>query len=472
MSRAHDIISRAERAAAAYRTFSQEDTDAIVRAVYLAALGERVRLARLAHEETGVGLWQHKVIKNAIATQLVYEDIKNQRTVDVISEDPNTGVVEVAQPLGPVLGLIPVTNPTSTTIFKALISAKTRNALIICPHQAARRSIAATAGICYQAALGAGAPPDCLQWLDKPGPQTVRELMSDSRLALILATGTDALVRKAHTSGTPVIGVGPGNVPVYIGATADVPYAVSSIIESKTFDNGSVCASEQAVVVKRAMAGSIIKEFEGQHAHFLTPEQVDKVSRIAFDKDRGTMTAAVVGQSVERISQMAGIQIPPETILLIATLDGVGPEHPLSAEILAPIIAFYIEDEFDDAIRRCSEITHYGGAGHSAGIYSNTDERIAYFAREINAGRILVNMPSTQGALGGTYSTLSPSFTLGCGSGGNNITTDNITARHLLNIQRIARRRPNPRWMSFPVSRFLDESVAAETIDSEFNRNF
>ncbi len=472
MSRAQDIMARAERAAAAYRTFGQEDTDAIVRAVYLAALSQRVRLARLAHQETGVGVWQHKVIKNAIATQLVYEDIKNQRTVGVISEDPNAGVAEVAQPLGPVLGLIPVTNPTSTAIFKALISTKTRNALIVCPHQAARRSIAATAEICYQAALSAGAPTDCIQWLDKPGPQTVRDLMSDSRLALILATGTDALVRKAHTSGTPVIGVGPGNVPVYIGATADVPYAVSSITKSKIFDNGSVCASEQAVVVKRAIAESVIKEFERQHAYFLTPEQVEKVGRIAFDKDRGTMTAAVVGQSVERIGQMAGIEVPPGTILLIATLEGVGPEYPLSGEILAPIIAFYIEDEFDEAIRRCSEITRYGGAGHSAVIYSNTDERIGYFARMVNAGRILVNMPSTQGALGGTYSTLSPSFTLGCGSGGNNITTDNITARHLLNIQRIARRRPNPRWMSFPAPMFLDERVPAETIESEFNRNF
>jgi acetaldehyde dehydrogenase/alcohol dehydrogenase len=472
MSRAHDIISRADKAATAFRTFSQEDTDAVVRAVYLAALGERVRLARLAHEETGIGRWEHKVIKNAIATQLVYEDIKNQRTVDVISEDPNTGVVEVAQPLGSVLGLIPVTNPTSTTVFKALIATKTRNALVICPHQAARRSIAAAAEICYHAALGAGAPPDSIQWLEKPGPQTVRELMSDSRLALILATGTDALVRKAHTSGTPVIGVGPGNVPVYIGATADVPYAVSCIIESKTFDNGSVCASEQAVVVKQAMAESVIKEFESQRAHFLSPDQVEKVGRIAFDADRGTMTPAVVGQSVERIAQMAGVEVPQGTSLLIAILDGVGPEYPLSAEILAPIVALYIEEEFDDAIRRCSEITHYGGAGHSAVIYSNTDERIAYFGREINAGRILVNMPSTQGALGGTYSTLSPSFTLGCGSGGNNITTDNITARHLLNIQRIARRRPNPRWMSFPSTRFLDESLPADAIESEFNRNF
>jgi acetaldehyde dehydrogenase/alcohol dehydrogenase len=472
MSRADEIMERAFQAAAAFRAFSQEETDSVVRAVYLTALAERVRLARLAHEETGIGVWQHKVIKNVIAAQLVYEDIKNQKTVGVISEDPHSGVAEVAQSLGPILGFIPVTNPTSTTIFKALISIKTRNALIICPHQTARRSVAAAAEVCYRAALRAGSPPDCIQWLDRPSPETVNELMSNSRLALILATGTDTLVRKAHTSGTPVIGVGPGNVPVYIEATADIPFAVQSIIESKTFDNGSVCASEQAVIVKRDAAGPVIKEFERQHAYFLTSDQIEKVNQIAFDKKQGTMTAAVVGQSVQKIAQMAGIKIPSKTTLLIAPLGGVGKDYPLSAEILAPILAFYIEDEFDDAIQRCTEITRYGGTGHTAVIYSNTNERIEYFSRVINAGRILVNMPSTQGALGGIYNTLSPSFTLACGTGGHNITTDNITARHLLNIHRITRRRPNPRWMSFQTSMFLDEEVPAETIESEFNRNF
>jgi len=472
MSRADEIMERAFQAASAFRAFSQEETDSVVRAVYLAALAERVRLAKLAHEETGIGVWQHKVIKNIIAAQLVYEDIKNQKTVGVISEDPHSGVAEVAQPLGPILGFIPVTNPTSTTIFKSLISIKTRNALIICPHHGARKSVAAAAEICYRAAFRAGAPPDCIQWLDKPVPETVNELMSNPRLALILATGTDTLVRKAHTSGTPVIGVGPGNVPVYIGATADIPFAVRSIIESKTFDNGSVCASEQAVVVKRDAAGPVIKEFERQHAYFLTSDQIEKVNRIAFDKEQGTMTVAVVGQSVQKIAQMAGIKIPSKTILLIAPLGGVGKDYPLSAEILAPILAFYIEDEFDDAIQRCSEIIRYGGTGHTAVIYSNSDERIEYFSRVINAGRILVNMPSTQGALGGIYNTLSPSFTLACGTGGHNITTDNITARHLLNIHRITRRRPNPRWMSVRTSIFLDEEIPAEMMESEFNRNF
>jgi len=472
MPEAEETIAKALQAADAFRNLGQADTDAVVRGVYLAALGERVRLAKLAHEETGIGVWQHKVIKNVIAAQLVYEDIKGQKTVGLISEDLRSGIAEVAQPLGPILGLVPVTNPTSTTIFKCLISLKTRNALIICPHQAARRSIAAAAQVCYQAALKAGAPDHCIQWLDKASPETVAELMSNPRLALILATGTDSLVRKANTSGTPVIGVGPGNVPVYIGVTADIPFAVKNIISSKTFDNGSVCASEQAVVVRWEVADRVIEEFKKDGAYVLTPEETEKVGRIAYDPDRDSMTASVVGQSAQAIAEKAGIDVPPATILLIAPLQGVGRNHPLSAEILAPILAFYIEDDFDDAIRRCSEIIKFGGTGHTAVIYSNRDERIEYFSRVIEAGRILVNMPSTQGALGGIYNTLSPSFTLGCGTGGNNITTDNITARHLLNIHRIARRRPNPRWSSLDQRMLVDERVLPEMIESEFNRNY
>ncbi len=472
MSKAEDIVAKACQAADAFRNLGQKNTDSIVRAVYLAALGERVRLAKMAHEETGIGLWEHKVIKNFIATQLVYDDIKNQKTAGVISQDLRNGLAEIAQPLGAILGLIPVTNPTSTTIFKALISLKTRNALIICPHQAARRSIAAAAEVCYKAALQAGAPDDCIQWLDKAGPETTAELMSNPQLALILATGTDSLVRKAHTSGTPVIGVGPGNVPVYIGISADIPFAVQSIISSKTFDNGSVCASEQAVVVRWEVADRVVEEFKKQRAHFLTAPEVDKVGQVAYDPERGSMAAAVVGQAATEIARRAGIEVAPETVLLIAPLKGVGPRYPLSAEILAPILAFYIEDDFDDAVRRCSEITRFGGTGHTAVIYSNRDERLEYFSRVINAGRILVNMPSTQGALGGIYNTLSPSFTLGCGTGGNNITTDNITARHLLNIHRIARRRPNPRWASLDAALLLDEKTSAESIEADFNRNY
>lgn len=472
MAQIDEIMDRAEAAARKFKMLDQRETDRIVRAVYLAALQSRVKLAKMAFEETGMGLWQHKVLKNVIATQLVYEDIKDQRTVGVISEDPRNGMIEMAQPLGPILGLIPVTNPTSTAIFKMLIALKTRNPLIISPPQAAKYCVCAAAQIGYDAALSAGAPSDCIQWLSVLSEPSLQELMSHRKLALVLATGTNSVVRKAYTSGTPAIGVGPGNVPVYIGATADIAYAVRSIMASKTFDNGTVCASEQSVVVKKVIAPVVQAEFEKQGAYFLSPEEIEKVGKIAYNPERRMMTATIVGQSVERIASSAGIQVPPETKLLIARLEGVGPEYPLSAEILAPILAFYVEEDFDAAICRCTEITHFGGLGHTAVIYSNTDERIQYFANAIDASRILVNIPSTFGALGGMENRLSPSFTLGCGSSANNNTTDNITVTHLLNVRRITRRRPNARWIHFDKNHYLDEAISAEEIEKEFNLNY
>jgi acetaldehyde dehydrogenase / alcohol dehydrogenase len=472
MSKAETILQQAVAAADAFRTFSQSATDRIVRAVFLRALAERVTLARMAFDETGLGVWEHKVMKNVIATQLVYDSIKDQRTVGVIHDDPTEGIIKVAEPVGPVLAFVPVTNPSSTTLFKILIALKTRNALIISPPQAARHTTAAAAKACYEAALEAGAPEHCIQWLDRPIKSTLDELMASRRLALILATGTTQLVSKAVQSGRPVLGVGPGNVPVYIGSTADVPFAVHNILASKLFDNGSVCASEQAVVVKEEMASVVMEEFRRKGGHFLSPEEAEKVARIAWDPERRTMTATVVGQPAARIAKSAGIAIPEGTRLLLAPQAGVGPEYPLSAEILAPILAFYVEPDFDTAIARCSEITRYGGTGHTAVIYSNTSERIEYFSRAIAAGRILVNVPSTQGALGGMLTTLEPSFMLTCGTGGGNVTMDNITARHLLNVKKIARRRPNPKWLEFECPQYLDPEIPPEEIEARFNRNF
>jgi acetaldehyde dehydrogenase/alcohol dehydrogenase len=472
MSRVDEMIDNGVRAAVDFRRFDQEKTDRIVRAVFLAAFEQRVKLAKMAHEETGIGIWTHKVIKNVIATQLVYNNVKSVKTVGVISQDFRLGVVEIAQPVGVILALIPVTNPTATVFFKCLIAMKSRNSLIISPHNAARRCTAEAVRICYEAALSAGAPEHCIQWLKKSTPRTTSQLMKHRELSLIIATGTGGLVREAYSSGTPVIGVGPGNVPVYIGATADIPFAVRSILESKTFDNGSVCASEQAIVVKKAAADRVIEEFKAQKAYFMKPEETEAVGKIAFDPERSTMTPTIVGQSTKHIARSAGFDVPEDTTVLIGKLDGVGRDYPLSAEILAPILAFYIEEDFDASIERCSEITQYGGAGHTAVIYSNRDERIEYFSRVIDAGRILVNMPSTQGALGGIFNSLDPSFTLACGSRGNNTSTDNITARHLLNIHRITRRRPNPRWSHFEHSKFLDDSLPPETLEGEYNKNF
>jgi acetaldehyde dehydrogenase/alcohol dehydrogenase len=472
MAKAQTLLENATAAAAAFRQLDQEATDRIVRAVYLRALDERIVLARMAAEETALGDWRDKVLKNVIATQLVYEDIKDQRTVGVIASDPCGGLVEVAQPIGPVLGFVPVTNPSATTIFKILIALKTRNPLIISPPQAARRTCVAAAECCYEAALAAGAPEHAIQWLVKPSPRILDELMADRRLALILATGTTRLVQKALQTGRPVLGVGPGNVPAYIGASADIRFAVESILESKLLDNGTVCASEQAVVVKEKVAAAVITAFEAAGGYFLDAAQAEAVGRIAFDRERGTMTAGVVGQPAARIAESAGFTVPAGTRVLLARLDAVGPQQPLSAEILAPILAFYVEPDFDQAIRRCSEITRYGGTGHTAVIYSNDDERIEYFSRAIDAGRILVNVPSTQGALGGMVTSLDPSFMLSCGPGGGNVTMDNISARHLLNIHRIARRRPNPKWMALAREEYLDETLSAAELARRFHRNF
>jgi acetaldehyde dehydrogenase/alcohol dehydrogenase len=466
-----EIIQRALKAAAAFRKLDQAQTDRIVRAVYLAAMDNRVRLATMATEETGMGFGPHKVIKNVIAGQLVYEHIKNHKTVGVISEDSFSGIIEMARPLGPILALIPAINPTSTTIFKVLITTKTRNPLIISGNAIAKNCVAETARVCYESALKAGAPEHCIQWLSKPNPKTTKELMSHPGLALILATGTGELVKASYSSGTPTIGVGSGNVPAYIGMTADIPFAVQNILMSKTFDNGSICASEQAIVVRRQIAEKVMAEFKIKKAYFLSSKEIEKVGRIAYDKERGMMSVGVVGQPVQRIAEMAGIQVPPDVSVLIAKLDEVSPEHPLSAEVLAPILAFYVEETFETAIARCMEITRFGGIGHTAAIYSNNPERIEYFSKNLDVARILVNTPSTQGALGGMFNTLPPSFTLSCGSGGKNSTTDNISTRHLLNIHRICRRRVNQRWENIDHRKYLDESLTAEEIEREFNKN-
>jgi acetaldehyde dehydrogenase/alcohol dehydrogenase len=466
-----EIIQRAQKAAVAFKELDQPKVDRIVRAVYLAAMDNRVRLASMAAQETGMGFGPHKVIKNVIASQLVYEHIRNHKTVGVISEDSFSGIIEMAQPLGPILALIPAINPTSTTIFKILITMKTRNPLIISGNAIAKNCVAETARVCYESALKAGAPEHCVQWLAKPNPKTTKELMSHPGLALILATGTGELVKASYSSGTPTIGVGSGNVPVYIGASADIPFAVQNILMSKTFDNGSICASEQAIVVKKELAERVIAEFKIQKAYFLSPEEIEKVGRIAYDKERGMMLAVVVGQPVQRIAEMAGIEVPVDVSVLIAKLEEVSRKQPLSAEILAPILAFYIEETFETAIDRCMEITRFGGIGHTAVIYSNNPERIEYFSRNLDVARILVNTPSTQGALGGMFNTLPPSFTLSCGSGGKNSTTDNISTRHLLNIHRICRRRINQRWKNIDHRKYLDESLTAEEIEREFNKN-
>jgi len=459
------VMDNAALAAEAFKQLDQAQTDRVVRAAYEAGFNKRVHLAKLACDETGLGIWEHKVIKNVIATRFVYDDIKNLRTVGVISEDEEKGIVEIAQPLGPIFAITPVTNPTSTVLFKILICLKSRNPIIIRPHGAARKCSIEAARICYEAALAAGAPEHCIQWVGRSTEEETMQLMGHKKTALVLATGSTALVHAAHRSGNPAIGVGPGNVPVFIGKTADVPFAVEQIFMSKTFDNGTVCASEQALVVRKCHVERVIEEFKKRQAYFLSPDEIARLEEVAFNRATRIMNAQVIGRSATAIAGMAGIDAPPDTTLLIAPLTEVGITSPLSLEILAPILAFYVAEDIDQAIDLCRKINHHGGLGHTISMFSNNEERIQYFASTMNAGRILVNTPASQGAMGGTYNGLQPSLTLGCGSGGKNITTDNISARHLLNIQRIARRREHTCISESLMRDYLNESIDARAFD-------
>lgn len=468
---ADDIMEKAQLAAAEFHQFNQEQTDRIVEAVFKAGFNNRVKLARMAQEETGMGVWEHKVIKNVLGTQLVYESIKNEKTVGVISYDPRTGITEIAQPLGPILAVIPVTNPTSTAMFKILICLKSRNPIIISSHRGAAKSCIETVRICYEAALAAGAPEDCIQMIESGSRDFTQIMMAHPKIALILATGGTGLVKAAYSSGNPAIGVGPGNVPVFIDESAEIPFAVSSIISSKTFDNGTICASEQAIVMVDSIEQKVRAEFEKQNCYFLDEEELKKLEKFAIVPETHSMSAAVVGQPVSVIAAKAGISVPEGTKILMAKLEGVGYDFPLSVEVLAPILAFYSAKDYHAAINCCIDLNYLGGIGHSACIYANDEQRIMEYAELLNAGRILVNTPTSQGAVGYFYNHLAPSLTLGCGTGGKNITTENITAKNLINIQRVSRRKSNELWFSFDQSKYYDESLSADQISQDYYKN-
>jgi acetaldehyde dehydrogenase/alcohol dehydrogenase len=460
-----EVMQKAVRAAHEFRQLDQARTDRIVEAVYKAAFNDRVRLARLAFRETKLGVLNDKILKNVIATRFVYEDIKDLKTVGIISEDCEKGIVEVAQPLGPIFAITPVTNPTSTALFKILISLKSRNPIIIRPHGAAKKCTCEATRICREAALAAGAPENCIQCIRQSTEEETLRFMSHRHTAMILATGSTSLVRAAYRSGNPAIGVGPGNVPVFIGRTADVALAVDQIFLSKTFDNGTICASEQALVVRSCHVDEVIRRFKEKGAYFLSPEEIGRLEPVVYNAHTRSMKSEAIGQPATVIAEMAGIAVPPETTLLIAQLDEIGPHSPLSMEILAPILAFYVAENFEKAADLCRKINLNGGLGHTISMFSNAPERIMHFASVMDAGRILINTPASQGAVGGTFNGLRPSLTLACGSGGKNFTTDNISARHLLNIQRIAYRREHPAFSRELLDLYLDESIDADALE-------
>jgi acetaldehyde dehydrogenase/alcohol dehydrogenase len=466
------MLTRADGAAEAFRQYDQRQVDLIVEAVYEAAWDARVKLARLAIDETQMGVLEHKVLKNAYASLLVYEDIRPRRTVGVICHDPVNGISEVAQPKGPILATIPVTNPTSTTIFKTLICMKTRNPVIFSPHRGARKCIKEAATILGEAAEKAGAPPGAVQCITRAQTEYVERMMRHPKLAMILATGTSSIVRLAQLSGTPTIGVGPGNVPIYVHASADLEFAASSIVFSKTFDNSTICGSEQALVVEPDVDGRLRPLLERSGARFCTADQMKALGRVCVDTEQRKMRADVVGQPAIAIAARAGFEVPDGTTILVAEPEGIGPDHPLSYEILAPVLAYYRVDSYDRALQTCYALNRWGGVGHTVGVYANDEHVVHDFALMMSAGRILVNTPSSQGALGGSFNTLRPSLTLTCGTEAGNVTTDNITTDQLLNIHRVARRRPNTRWLEKARARCQDETITASEIREIYNRNW
>lgn len=428
------MAEQAKQAVAAMSDFSQEQVDRIVAAMARAAAENARPLAELAVSESEIGVVADKVAKNLFAACDVAEHMKGMKTVGVLRRHEQ--VVEIAAPVGVVLALIPTTNPTSTTIFKALIALKGRNAVIFSPHPRSAKSIGRTAEILMAAARQAGAPDGAIACLSMPTMEATRELMGHKHVAMILATGGSDMVRAAYSSGKPAYGVGPGNVPAYIERTADVEAAVAAILASKTFDNGTICASEQAIVTEYVIREKVRAEFRRQGGYFCTNDEARRLEAVAITP-RGSVNPAIVGKAVDVIAKMAEIAVPQGTRVLLVDLDGVGRAYPLSAEKLSPILGFYTVNDWEEACQVCIDLIHYGGLGHSMVIHSSDERVIMAFGMKKPVFRILVNTPSSQGAIGATTS-LTPSLTLGCGTWGGNITSENVGPQHMINVKRLA----------------------------------
>jgi acetaldehyde dehydrogenase (acetylating) len=465
---ARHLLEQASEAQQKFAFFSQAQVDAIVDVCAAAAQAASEQVARLAVEETGFGNVADKMTKNRLAAVDVYNAIRGMKTVGIIREDREKGVLEVATPVGVVVAVIPCTNPTSTAIYKTLISIKAVNAVVLSPHPSAAKCIHETASVLARVALRAGAPEGLIACMEHPTMQGTQELMRHRLTGVILATGGTGLVRAAYGSGKPAYGVGPGNVPAYIERTANVKKAVADIIAGKTFDYGTICSSEQAIVADEAIRDQALEESRQQGAYFLTAEEIRRLGELVITPGAFTPNPKIVGRPAAVIAEMAGIQVPPATRVLIAKLDGVGREHPLSAEKLSPILAFYSVANTAAAIELCTRLLRFGGLGHTCAMHSQNEAAIREFGQAVPAFRVVVNTSAVHGSIG--YSTnLFPAMTLGCGAAGGNITSDNIGPQHLMNVKRIA-------WESRPVEhrtvpadqRMLGASSPAELPVAEF----
>lgn len=431
-----DAVAKATQAQRAYMTFSQQQVDQIVERVAKEAYKRAEQLAVLAVNETQMGVVEHKIIKNELASKGVFEAIHQEKTVGIISENPLEKQLEIAYPFGVIAAVTPVTNPTATAIYKTLIALKTQNAIVFSPHPTAKKCTIAALEICREAALSAGAPEGLIGWVEHPTLKATEALMQHKDIQLILATGGAGLVKAAYSSGKPAYGVGPGNVPVYIDQTADVKRAVQLIVESKSFDNSTLCSTEQAIVVHRDVKQQVIQQLQTNGAALLDPAQKEKVAKIISPIPR-TLNPKIVGKPATFIAQLAAIDVPSHTRVLVAEEDRLGKEFPFSMEKLSPILGLYTVNSREEAAQVCKGLLDVGGRGHSLAIHADDEPFVKQFAIQMPVSRILVNTLSSAGAAGGTTS-LIPAFTLGCGAYGGNITSDNISVQHLINKKRVA----------------------------------
>jgi acetaldehyde dehydrogenase (acetylating) len=430
------LVAKAVVAQKELAKMSQEKVDSICEAIAAACAAQAERLAKMAVQETGFGIWQDKVLKNLLGSTMTWESVKDMKTVGIIREDKQKRLMEVGVPMGVVAALIPSTNPTSTTMYKSIISIKAGNAVVVSPHPNAKNCIIETVKIITEAARKAGAPDGIVQCITLPTMEATDALLKNRNIGIILATGGEAMVRAAYSSGNPALGVGPGNGPAYIEKSANIPLAVKRIMDSKTFDNGTICASEQSIITEQCIEKQVVDEVTRQGGYFMTPDESDKLSHFIL-RANGTMNPKIVGKSAGVLAEMAGITIPAGTRVLLSRQHTVGKDNPYSREKLCPILAFYVEDGWESACRRSIEILNNEGAGHTMIIHSEDESVIREFALQKPVSRLLVNSPGSLGGVGATTN-LQPALTLGCGSVGGSATSDNVSPLNLINIRRVA----------------------------------
>lgn len=453
-----ELATKANVALKAMEDFTQEQVDHIVHQMAMAALDQHMPLAKMAVEETGRGIYEDKAIKNMYASEYIWNNIKHDKTVGVINKDEQTGLMEIAEPVGVVCGVTPTTNPTSTTIFKSLIALKTRNPIVFAFHPSAQKCSAEAARIVRDAAIAAGAPENCIQWIEQPSIDATSALMNHPGIAIVLATGGAGMVKSAYSTGKPALGVGPGNVPAYIEKTAKVKRAVNDLIVSKSFDNGMICASEQAVIVDKEIYASVKAEFEAHNVYFVKPNELQKLEDAVMNEGKYAVNPAIVGNSAEKIAELAGISVPKGTKILVAELEGAGPEYPLSREKLSPVLAMMKSNNAEHAFELCEAMLNLGGLGHTAVIHTEDEELQVAFGLRMKACRILVNTPSAEGGIDNIYNEMIPSLTLGCGSYGKNSVSKNVSAINLINIKTVAKRRNNMQWFKLPPKIFFEKN--------------